>query len=65
MVDIIFRTIACPNCNGNKQTAIFKGNRYGLYCSDCGRFIKWADKGQTAVIKARIAYINEHKQEYK
>lgn len=52
----------CKKCKSNYERAHLKGGRWGIYCKDCGAFIKWADDNQKAVIKGRIAYIEKQKE---
>lgn len=61
-IEITFKAVTCKKCNGAAQYAVLKSNRYGLYCGDCGAFIKWADQGQTAVINARKEWLKDHEQ---
>lgn len=61
-IEITFKAIKCKKCEGCATYAVLKGNRYGLYCGDCGAFIKWADGGQTAVINARKEWLKNHEQ---
>ena len=59
-VDLSFPNVVCNKCNSNLQYTVMKSNRYGIYCSNCGAFIKWADQSQTTIIKARKAWLKEH-----
>lgn len=61
-MDISFPRIVCKKCQSNLQYAVLKANRYGIYCSGCGAFIKWADQSQTTIIKARKAWLEEHEK---
>ena len=61
-MDISFPRIVCNKCQYTAQYVVLKGNRYGIYCCGCGAFIKWADKSQTTIIKARKAWLEEHEQ---
>lgn len=58
--DLSFPNTVCKKCNSNLQYVVLKGNRYGIYCSNCASFIKWADQSETTVIKARKAWLKEH-----
>lgn len=62
MIEIQFPAIKCPKCDSTKQIAVQKGYRYALYCKNCGSYIKWADKGQTTIINARKAWLEEHEK---
>ena len=59
-VDLSFPRIICSKCNCNLQYVVKKGNRYGIYCSECAAFIKWADQSQITIINARKAWLKEH-----
>lgn len=60
MIEISFKQFPCKKCNSINQYAILKGNRYGIYCAECGSYIKWADSSQTTVIKARKDWIDNN-----
>ena len=60
MIDLNFPHLTCKKCGSINQTAVIKGARYGIYCKDCGAFIKWADDHQKAVIIARKDWLKEH-----
>lgn len=62
MIDLQFPALKCPKCDSIKQIAILKGSRYGIYCKNCGAYIKWADRSQTAIINARKAWLKEHEK---
>ena len=34
----------CTNCESKDFFFADKGKKKGIYCSNCGRWIKWADK---------------------
>ena len=36
----------CKNCNGTDFGFLQKGAQLGIYCSRCGRWLKWADKNE-------------------
>ena len=60
MVNITFKMYECPKCKQTNHQAILKAGRWAIYCRECGHFIKWADKGQKAVIEARKAWESGH-----
>ena len=43
--------IECNNCGSENVFLEKKGNQTGIYCSDCGRWIKWATKEEIRVIE--------------
>lgn len=45
--------IICPDCKGQKFFIKENGSQTGLYCSHCGRWIKWLNK------KEKRLYENE------
>lgn len=57
---INFPGIVCPDCQSTEQYTTFKGGRYGIYCDNCNRFLKWAGDNEKIVIKARQAWLLEH-----
>lgn len=60
-IEITFPGISCKKCGGTEQIAALRYNRYGIYCKNCGSYIKWADKGQTVLINAREQWLEGHK----
>ena len=52
----------CKKCKSPDEIAILKSGRWGLYCKNCGCFIKWATQEQKAVITARLAFIEKQKE---
>lgn len=50
----------CKKCNSVNLCVEVKGNHNGLYCSDCGAWIKWLSKDEL-----RIFEHNKFKQENK
>lgn len=61
-IDINFPNIQCKKCQSMDQLAIKKSGRWGIYCKNCGAYIKWASKEQTVIINARTAYIEKQKE---
>ena len=47
-VDIINNFI-CPKCDCEKTFIKKSGNHTGLYCSNCGKWIKWLTKDEIRV----------------
>lgn len=43
--------IECPDCKSNNFFIKEKGTMTGLYCSDCGRWIKWLNKKELRLIQ--------------
>jgi tRNA(Ile2) C34 agmatinyltransferase TiaS len=42
---------SCPKCGSNDVFMEPKGNATGLYCGDCGRWIKWLPKNEILLVK--------------
>ena len=59
-MDLNFPRLVCKKCESRRQYVVLKGNRYGIYCTGCGAFIKWADQSEVTVINARKAWLKEH-----
>lgn len=57
-VDIRFKELSCPKCGCNEQKAVYR-MRWGLYCKECNKFIKWASNTEKTVILARVAYLQQ------
>ncbi len=48
------RMYECPKC-GSKDLFLRKsGNNTGLYCGDCGAWIKWAGKKEIPLVERFI-----------
>ena len=45
-------------CNAD-VFAIKKGNQVGIYCSSCGKWIKWANKNERRLIGAGMIPLKE------
>lgn len=43
--------IRCKKCGSTKVFTDTKGNQTGIYCSDCGKWIKWATKDEIRLIE--------------
>ncbi len=43
--------IKCKKCGSTKAFTDTKGNQTGIYCSDCGKWIKWATKDEIRLIE--------------
>ena len=43
--------IRCKKCGSTKVFTDTKGNQTGIYCSDCGKWIKWATKNEIRLIE--------------
>lgn len=62
-IDIEFKKIKCK-CGGHAVRAMRckYQDRWKLYCSDCGKFIKFATTYDKVIIKARINYLKEQNE---
>ena len=47
----------CPKCNSKNLFTKKVGNNTGLYCEDCGAWIKWVGKNELRVFE----YLNRQK----
>lgn len=43
--------IKCKKCGSTKVFTDTKGSQTGIYCSDCGKWIKWATKNEIRLIE--------------
>lgn len=41
----------CPKCNGTNLFTKKKDTQTGLYCKDCGRWIKWLNKEEARLFE--------------
>lgn len=42
--------IRCKKCGSTKVFTDTKGNQTGIYCSECGKWVKWATKDEIRLI---------------
>lgn len=45
---------ACPKCGSVDVFTESKGSQIGLYCGDCGRWIKWLPKDEIRLVNRFI-----------
>ena len=43
----------CSHCDSTKTKIEEKANQIGLYCAECGKWIKWLSKDEARVLKHR------------
>lgn len=49
----------CPTC-GSKDVFVEKsGNQTGLYCGDCGKWIKWLTKDELRLAERQIELMRD------
>ena len=46
----------CPKCKNHDFFLDVKGSNTGLYCADCGKWIKWLNKNEIAAYKNLLAH---------
>lgn len=46
------KTYKCEKCGSSNTEIEEKGNQTGLYCCDCGKWIKWLSKEEVRVFLA-------------
>lgn len=46
--------IECNNCGSENVFLEKKGNQTGIYCAECGKWIKWATKEEIRVIEHKL-----------
>jgi hypothetical protein len=44
----------CSKCNSSDVFMKQSGNQTGLYCGDCGKWIKWLDKNEQRLVERQI-----------
>jgi transcription elongation factor Elf1 len=52
---------ACPKCGSIDVFTQSKGSATGLYCGDCGRWIKWITKDELRLVN-RFIEMNKEKK---
>jgi hypothetical protein len=50
---------ACPKCGSVDVFTEPKGSQMGLYCGDCGRWIKWVPKDEVRLVNRFIESIKQ------
>lgn len=45
------KVFECPKCHSNDVFIEESGNQIGLYCGDCGKWIKWLNKDEARLVK--------------
>ena len=43
------KEFVCPKCNSKDLFTKANGNQIGLYCGDCGKWIKWLSKDESRI----------------
>ena len=46
-----FKCCSCSNNDFKFMTHSSNSNMVGIYCSRCGKWLKWADKGEKNLMK--------------
>ena len=49
----------CPKCKSRDVFISKSGNNIGLYCGDCGTWIKWMNKNEIRLAQRQIDYNNK------
>ena len=49
----------CPKCESEDVFLDKSGNNTGLYCGDCGRFIKWVSKDEIRLVKRQMKLMQD------
>ena len=50
---------SCKKCGSMKFYTEVKGNNTGLYCNNCGKWIKWLSKGELRAFELKAFKHNE------
>ncbi len=48
--EVIDMVYVCPKCYSQNTIAKKNGNQIGIYCAECGRWIKWANKDEAHLL---------------
>lgn len=56
-IDINFPNLQCK-CGAAGNAAIKKSSRWGIYCKNCGKLLKWADPHEKVIIAARKQFLD-------
>lgn len=49
----------CPKCNSSDVFTETNGSQIGLYCGDCGKWIKWVNKDEARLVKRQGTVLKE------
>lgn len=49
----------CTKCGSNDLFLKKSGNNTGLYCGDCGAWLKWVGKREMALVERFIESLNK------
>ncbi len=49
------KNYGCPHCGSIDVFMKPKGSQTGLYCSDCGKWIKWISKNEVKLVERFIS----------
>lgn len=52
----------CSTCGSTRNAVIKKAARFGIYCQDCGKLIKWSDESLRVACKARLEWLKAQKE---
>ena len=53
MLAVEFKEMECK-CGSRLFSPMKKGSQTGLYCSSCGKFVKWLNKDERNLIKLEL-----------
>ena len=48
------KVFECPKCHSNDVFIEESGNQIGLYCGDCGKWIKWLTKDEVRLAERQM-----------
>lgn len=54
----------CPKCNSKDVFTDETGGQVGLYCGDCGRWIKWLSKNEARLVRRQEESNKERGENY-
>ena len=49
----------CQKCNSKDVFTQTSDNHVGLYCGDCGKWIKWLNKDEQRLVERQIAIMRD------
>lgn len=52
------KVFVCPKCNSKDVFVERNGTQYGLYCGDCGSWIKWLNKKELRLAERQVEKMN-------
>ena len=57
---MFIKIFQCPQCQSKDVFTEKSANNTGLYCGDCGKYIKWLTKDEIRLVNRQMDFIKEY-----